>query len=375
MKVDLYVDSPGLKADIEKNCSASHRLATELHVRTYANVVFDPRWGLFREDGVHVCPSFAYAQDGIRLNALQKERRLACPKPMRRVGKEDGPVFYLGVILPCWGHLLIDSARFLWAVTSGALPPNARFAYSLGEGLAEAGEIPKNYAELLSCAGIDLSRLVRVSEPTAFDEILFADEAFLRKNGTAAVHFFTDEAAAMYERIAQAAAPDCVRPPFRKVFLSRSRWKCNAKDFGERRIGEAFRDSGFELVSPECLSFREMVARLRETKTLAATEGSIAHNALFLQKGAEIVLLPKAGLANSYQAMVNEMRGLRQTYVEANVTRFQHVRGMGWEGPFCLVVTRQLARYLGCRPERALLTRLKFLAFVFFRRLCLTIRR
>ena len=71
---------------------------------------------------------------------------------------------------------------------------------------------------------------------------------------------------------------------------------------------------------------------------------------------------------------MNEMRGLRPAYVEANWTRGQHVRGMAWRGPFCLVVTRPLARFLGCRPERALLTRLKFLSVVLLRRLYLLVK-
>jgi hypothetical protein len=373
--LSFFVDDVQLETSIRSAYSVSHRKDGKLGVSVRKNVVFDPKWGLF-QDGVLLPESFLVAQDGSQLAQIRKSGGIVCPKPARRVERTLGPILYLGVLHSCWGHLLIDSARFLWPVTAGVLPPDVRFAYALSPAPNGAQtEIARNFVELMKCAGVDLSRLVRVEEPTEFEEILFADEAFLRRNGTLADHYFTAEALELYERIAQTAAPDCAPEPFRKIFLSRSQWTCNARDFGERRIGEVFRDhAGFEIVSPERLTFREMVRLLRETKVLATTEGSIAHNAIFMRDGVQIVLLPKSNHLNPYQVMIDDMRALDVTYVESNWTRFQDCRGMGWLGPFCLVVSRQLARYLNCKPEFCLVTRLRFLAAVLLRRLYLLIR-
>lgn len=380
MKLTFRVHDEGLKSELESSYAASRRINGEPDVTALRDVVLDPDTGLFHR-GVLMPDSMPLATSGDLFERMR--RRFASTMTRVRARKElrDGPYFYLGVFTSCWGHCLLDGTRFLWPIAlgvRGVLPAGVRFVYSIAPlELKRCGssDMLPNFRELLECAGVDPSRMVRISEPTAFDELLVADEVFKRTDDVWRSHVFLPAAVEMFERLSEAAAPNAL-PPFRKVYLSRSKWRKNALDIGEARIGEAFsRDVGFEVVSPEGLSFREMVQLLRETKVLASTEGSLAHNAVFLPRGAELVLLEKINHVNQYQPMVNEMRDLDVTYIEANRTDHVVHRDLAWRGPFFMCITPSLAEFLGCRPETPFWPRIHFLWVVFRRWLYLKVRR
>ena len=358
--LSILVADAALKARIEKAYSVEHKFDAPLQVRTLSRVVFDPMWGLF-VDGEHLVESLPLAQSGAR--------EVKVPRSVRKVGREKGPIFYLGVFYNCWGHLLLDGTRFLWAIAEGKVPRNATFAYSVLQKAGDtSGEMAPNFAALLKSFGIEKEQCIRITEPTEFDEILFASEAFRTDRDAVAVHFYSREFAETFEHIRKSIVSN-PKPPSRKIYLSRSHWKQNALDIGERQLEKAFEKfGGFEIVSPERLTFQEMVKILSETKVLATTEGSIAHNAVFLPRGAEIVLLEKFNLPNHYQPVVNEMKGLKVTYIEANWTRWEVYKGGVWRGPFCLEVTRHVGEYLGCAASWSIATRVRYLWSIFWRK-------
>ena len=358
----LFIGDENLKRDIARANSATHRVAGNLEVRTVRNAVFDPSLGLF-EDGKPLVNSFPLATNGKKILRQLEASGFNAPGAGKVHAGDGSPLFYLGCLNACWGHLLIDCARYLWPVVEGRLPANTKFVYSIlpGPNWSRPEKIVDNYAKLLAAVGIDPSRMIRVEEPTRFAELLMGDECFMKDEASPVEHFYAPEAKAMYERVSEILAPGVVKP-FRKVFLSRGQWKACAKDIGEDRLVEVFRKHGdFEIVSPERLSLEEMVRLLRETKVLVATCGSLAHNAVFCQSGTELVLLYKINHVNTYQEMIDEMRGLEVVHVEANRTDTFVKSEHAWMGPFHLEVTDQVAKYLGCRAERPIKPRLKYL--------------
>ncbi len=375
--LSILVGDAALKARIEKAYSVEHKFDEPLQVRTLSRVVFDPMWGLF-VGGEHLAESLPLAGSVKRLCAALEEKTNGgkkVPRSVRRIGREKGSIFYLGIFVNCWGHLLLDGTRFLWAIVEGKVPRNATFAYSVLQKAGDtAGGMAPNFAALLETLGIKKEQCIRITEPTEFDEILFASEAFRTDRDAAAVHFYSREFAEVFEHIQKSLVPN-PKPPHRKIYLSRSHWKQNALDIGERQLEKAFEKfGGFEIVSPERLTFQEMVKILSETKVLATTEGSIAHNAVFLPRGAEIVLLEKFNFPNHYQPTVNKMKGLKVTYIEANWTRWEVYKGGVWRGPFCLEVTRHVGEYLGCPASWSIATRVRYVWSIFWRKAYRAIR-
>jgi len=368
MKLDYRVEDPHLRTLLEQAYSVSRKITPKLETHVVRDVVFSPCIGLF-SNGRPIPASAALATNGALLNKYLASGQLVAPQAARRLTAEEGPFFYLGIFVTCWGHCLLDNTRLLLPVVRKTLPPTTRFVYSLMPGAK--GKPPPdmlaNFRQLLVAAGVPEDRMLCIDEPTAFDEILLTDEVFRKDEGTIGEHYFAPEAKEIFQAIAKNIVPHPVKP-FRKVYLSRSMWTCNAMDVGERRVGEAFRDlAGFEIVSPECLTFREQVKILQETRVLVTTEGSLAHNSAFLQPEAELVLLLKLNIPNVYQPMLNELMGATVTYIEANSTDYVVHPDVAFMGPFYLHLTRPLATYLNSKPERPFGLRVRFLWNVFWR--------
>lgn len=368
VELSVYVGDERLAARVKSVCAESHRHPNPnpLKIRVLHNVVFDPNRGLY-VDGQMLPQTFWFAQNGQRLAKLRARGEFVVPAEVRQ--HQTRKVYYLGIINNCWGHCLLDCTRFLWPIVLGQIAEDVELVYSLARdpGRPEPEDMLPNFRALLECAGVNPQRIRRIREPTSFDSIVVADEAFAYDEGSPSGHMFTPEGAEMFQRLAERAGA-VAGAPFRTVYFSRSHWRHCAVEFGEERVERAFRHcTGCEIVSPERISFQQMVRLLSETKKLITTEGSLAHNAVFLPYGAEIVLLMKGEEYNRYQPMVNEMRGLRVTYVCAN-TSDHYYNQQHWNGPFFLHVTKSLADYLNCEPEWPRWIRARYLMHVYWNR-------
>ena len=258
----------------------------------------------------------------------------------------DEEVIFIGTLWCMWGHLITDFAAHLWPVLS--LDRKLRVAYAVG---SPVQTLPNNFKGLLAALGVPPDRLIEVRESTRFRKVHFGEPSFWHVRGEGVR--WTEE----YERTIDAAIAGVLgdsRPtPHRKIYLTRTGFLENRKDFGEKTIETAYRRAGFEIVAPEKISFEKMVRLLAETEVLAATEGSVSHNALFLPRGARIEILRKYDCANEYQEGINRMRGLKSLVFDVSDGNMLAVPKEPFRGPFLLGVTPPLAVHLGCAPVRA----------------------
>ena len=86
---------------------------------------------------------------------------------------------------------------------------------------------------------------------------------------------------------------------------------------------------------------------LSRCNCLAATEGSIAHNALFLPDNAKLVVVRKANYINDVQMTINQIRDLDVTIIDAFRDEFIARPREPWRGPFFVYVSKELANFLG----------------------------
>lgn len=82
---------------------------------------------------------------------------------------------------------------------------------------------------------------------------------------------------------------------------------------------------------------------LQHVKSLVATEGSIAHNAVFCRPGTEVIILRKAFYTNDHQYVINQMRELNVTYIDVHLSLFTNDQPN--LGPFFLYVNDNLVRF------------------------------
>jgi len=279
----------------------------------------------------------------------------------------SGAVVYLGDFYSCWGHCITDGLKFAWAFLPGELQKwvkeDVRFVYittTPGEKLYE------NFLQLWDLVGVRREQMLRIDRPTRFERVYLPDESYYLDQESG-LRYYTDEYKRTIDWIrGKVMQSNC--PLVHDVLFSRTLWKTAKPDFGESRVEQIIADAiKCERISPERLTIEELIRLLMSCKRLITTEGSVAHNSVFLRDGAELVLLSKADYNNGYQPPISQMRNLKVTKLKAHASRWFWHPSEPWRGPFFLRVTRECADYFGVREDFPVIEYVKYLWFCLVR--------
>jgi len=258
---------------------------------------------------------------------------------------QERPAIFIGTLHPVYGHAITDNLKKLWFLQTAEgqqlLREGARVIYLRYRGLS----LPAYVFELMALAGLNPSAFEAVEQPVRFRQLLIPDNAFVLSGER---RHFTEAFQRTIEAISKNVPADKASG-LDHVYLSRTALG-SGRDYGEAAIEESFRRKGFAIVHPQRHSLEEQIGILSRCRTVAATEGSIAHGVIFCRPGTRFVLLKKANYVNSYQTVIEQMRNLHVTIVEAHQTLDA---AHPWGGPFYLARTPYLNGYLGAeRPGR-----------------------
>ena len=278
-----------------------------------------------------------YKRDGFSMpNDIQQDSRKA---------------LYLGDFCACWGHCLTDCLKHAWA-----LLPKYRQEWNRDEVAFvyttcwPDEEISENFFQCWEALGLSRNKMIRIVKPVQFEMLYFPEESFWleRLDGFRCCSAQYTET---IDAIRNHFVPS-IMPPYRVIYFSRRRWTAKKSDFGEQGLEDAIcRATGAESVSPETLTLQELVKLMGECKILITTEGSVSHNAVFMQDCSELVILKKANYVNGYQPPINQMRKLKVTWLRAHMSKFLEYPDRPWLGPFYLCVTRDVATFFGIHTE------------------------
>ena len=347
-----YVE-PRLQTKTMESERVRYCVERELGFRTYRNAVVFP--GVSRKgyggvvDSAGLCvPNTSVTADCAQLGA----------NPDCIPIDSDESVVYLGMMFGCWGHCITDCLQRFWVFGEGVrgLHPAVRgkkFVYTVTDWRRG---LPKSFFDLLDILGVNKDLLTLIEQPTRFKEVVIPDSCFYHNLNSGLLEYTKDYASL----IGRLRVPGLVAT--RKIYFSRRNW-AGSQSFGEERFEKMFRTRGYEIVYPELLTFDEQRRLLAETKELVSTEGSLAHNAIFMKRGAKVVIIRKARYLNPYQPVVNEIAGVEPIYIDANLSHLLFVRTRPWIGPFFLYVNSRLASFLGCRPSFPVFTYLRYVMF------------
>jgi capsular polysaccharide biosynthesis protein len=251
----------------------------------------------------------------------------------------EGTTIFIGTLHPVFGHAITDNLKRLWFLQTAEgqklLRDGARVIYLRYRGLS----LPAYVFQVMALAGLDPSKFEVVEQPVRFRQLLIPDNALVLRGER---RHFTEAFQRTIEAI-RASVPAVETLGADQVYLSRTALR-SGRDYGEAAIEESFRRKGFAIVHPERLSLEEQIGILSRCRTVAATEGSIAHGVIFCRPGTRFVLLKKANYVNSYQTVIEQMRNLHVTIVEAHQTIEAK---QPWVGPFYLASTPSLRAFLG----------------------------
>ena len=184
-----------------------------------------------------------------------------------------------------------------------------------------------------------MDNIERITEPTRFTRVWIPDNSMQLTDGVRKWSpLFKKTIETMKKNASQS------EKAYDRIYLSRAALKSN-KDFGEERIESLFSEMGYTVIHPESLSIDQQISIMANCKSVVATDGSIAHNAIFCNSSADVNILLKADFVNGYQMMINNMTGYNVTYINAHHTIKR--RKSPWKGPFYLFPTKELYRFLG----------------------------
>ena len=230
-------------------------------------------------------------------------------------------VIYIGGFWNHWGHFIIELTSRLWYVLENDKNHTLKLAYSMISNLP----LPQAYLDFFHLLGIKDEQLLQVKEPTRFKSVVVPEVS------TVHALWYTKEFKNIYDKIMKNIVPVY----HDKIYFSRTKFpKAINSEFGETLIEKSFAQNGYTIVYPETLSLTEQLSLIKGCKNFAMVSGTLCHNMLFADDGAEVIILEKSSIRNPIQLLINKMRNLNVTYIDCFL-EMKHV-DLG-TGPFLLV--------------------------------------
>lgn len=266
---------------------------------------------------------------------------------------------YVGFMRNIWGHCITDNIKKLWFLRTELCQSLIKDGYELYCTILNSDTLIPNFCKLLEYLNIDSKQFRVITSDTHFDELVIPQDSLTDE------HLCYKEFVDIVNEIWSKIPVDSTLP--RKVYFSRSRLH-NGRDFGEKYIEQVFKTLGYKIIYPELVQTSEQLSIIKSCDSFAATEGSISHNVMFCNDGAEVIIIRKTRSCNRYQYAANKLRDLKIVYVDAHLSLF-NVFDNGF-GPFFMYVNKNVVDFA---LERDLQIKKHFPKMTFLNYLCHTL--
>lgn len=332
MKLDLSYIKPSLRPETELMYLGSNVLERKLQVKELQDAVVVPFQGIFDSTGKHIDESYLH----IHHNACK-----SFTAPSGTTEYIDEAV-YIGMFINIWGHCLTDCMKHLWPI----LTSDERFkTLPLVWVPSRPGiKIFENFWKMLDLLGIPREHIKEIQSPTRVNKLWLPDQCYFTDDNNYQ-RLCTPEYGQLFEKISSFIESGQEE----KIYFTRSALTVHNRDYGEKNVEKVFKRLGYRIYSPEKLTLEQTISLLKGCKSFACTDGSIAHNSLFLPKGTQFTIIRKADTVNSYQSPINQVRDLDVTIIDANWTRFLYNKLAPWDGPFFIYDNAKLRSWSGIR--------------------------
>ncbi len=244
----------------------------------------------------------------------------------------DKDVYYIGMFIKHWGHFLLESTTRLWYLIhlNDEEKKKMTFVYF-------GTKLKKNYLEFFNLLGIHSDQLLYIDSPTKFKSVLVPDVA------SELTCFYTKEFNEVFDYIAAQVPAD----KYKKIYFTRTQF-CRTGDVsqnecrGEEEIEKIFRKNGYKIFAPEQLTLKKQIALIKGCQEFASLNSSNSHNLIFANKDCRACLVNKCNIVNYTQILINQMRNIKASYVDAGKNFLPVSQGMG---PFLVYPSEHLKQY------------------------------
>ena len=248
----------------------------------------------------------------------------------------DETVFYAGLLIYGWGHFLLECISRLWPIVKNSEEYKDIKIVFLP--MYPIEKLDGAFLDILKLIGIKEEQIILLSSPTKFKSVIIPEPC------TEAGIFYTQEYKFLVNHIISKAMEKTVKiKTYKKIYLSRKSWTASScRDIGEDKIEKFFNKNGFVSISPEKYSAVEQIHLLQKAEHIASTIGSLSHNLLFAKDNVKITIINKICLYNYLQFVVDDMKNLDVTYVDAYRTLYPASLGIG---PFLFDINNHMVNY------------------------------
>lgn len=328
---------------LDREENKEYLLDRELSIKTFDNATVIPisfhSWeenpvvsegGLFDESGAYIEESSVFHWYLKLFNSVVSDEALNSAEYC------DETVFYGGLFFEHWGHFIIDSMTHLWPFA--LYPEKYKDVKVIFLTLYDTKEIEGPYLEFLDLLGIKKNQIILVKKPLQYKKIIVSESCMSINNFyTKEYKFFIDYV------ISQAMARPVHIKTHKKIYMSRKNWALSYnRDIGEDKIERFFNKNGFKSVSMEQHSFVEQVHILQNAEDIASAICTLPHNLIFAKDGVRATIINKAVIYNTAQFMIDDVKKLDVTYIDAFFSMIPADFGIG---PFLFDVNEHLENY------------------------------
>ena len=257
----------------------------------------------------------------------------------------DEDVVFIGPMSVHYGHFITEGLSRLWLLLDNNYK-DLKIAY-----ISEAER--DKFNEFFLLFGIKKSNIIRINEPTKFKSIIVPEPSIR-------LHDYCHE---MYGETITQILKNVKLIDEKDIFLTKKATRWTGKSIGEKYIQKVFLRNGFEIVCPEEYSIDEFLSLMLSAKTLVASSGTSAHNAVFMKKQSELICLNRSDHHHHLQIMINKIRDLKVTHVDTSFNVFNNPNLAN--GPFNIVITSYLLDFL--KRESFKLPSKLFIAYTFLK--------
>ena len=212
-----------------------------------------------------------------------------------------------------FGHMLIDVfPRFERMARSGIEIDRYLF-----------GALPgARHRELLEAAGIPIDRCEFIDINTT---VVDCDRLLMPTFDRLASELHPD-LMNIHRRMREQYAPGA--RPERDIFITRSAWGGSRELVNRAEIEAIATEAGFEMVSPEKLSFVDQIALFASARTVVGETGSGMHSTLFSHPGTRVGVLQSKANVNFIQSQIASL-GEQEIYLVLGEDE-PGAQGLGW---------------------------------------------
>lgn len=244
----------------------------------------------------------------------------------KNIEYKKGLVIYGGIFEKHWGHFLLESLSRIWFHYKNTELPIVFISL-------DNKKPTDQFAEIFELLKIPKDKILFIDKPTQFDEIIVPEASFILSN------YAHNSFLIPFEQIIKNITPH----NFKKIYISRTKFKQNKNIIGEEIFEKTFQKNGFKVIYPEELSVKEQISYIRGADQIAGFISSGIHNSVFARPETKIIILEKFALMNGTQGIINLIKKLKVTYIDTFYTFLPVAWG---EGPFLVGISNFLINYM-----------------------------